>query len=495
MLTSEPTKTASSPSFTLKDWQGGYRSQPEEFAYWINDIEGQIPPELTGTLFRNGPGLLDTNGYPVKHPFDGDGLINSIAFQDGRAFFRSRYVRTEGYVAEQKAGKPVYRGVFGTQKPGGVLSNAFDLKLKNIANTHIVYWADKLLALWEAAEPHRLDPRTLETLGLDYLDGQIQPGGAFTAHPKIDPGHHDGQQRLVGFSVKTGLSSTITLYEFGPDGEPFSRHSHTVPGFAFLHDFALTPNYAIFFQNPVSFNPMPFILGLKGAAECIAFNDKAPTKIVVIPRDGQGQVQFIDTDSCFVFHHANAFEQDGQIVVDSIRYGDFPSLKGGEDYMNVDFSQVPEGQLWRFRIDLAAGTAASTPLIERSVEFPTLDPEQVGRNYRYVFIGATHSAVGNAPLQAVLKRNLETGQEQIWSAAPRGFIGEPVFVPRPQPQSEDDGWVLVLVYNAERGCSDLVLLDGRNLEADPVARLKLQHHIPYGLHGSFVPTYFGPSAE
>lgn len=491
MPTTETRTAANRSAYTVEDWCGGYRSQPEEFSYEIDQIEGEIPADLEGTLFRNGPGLLDINGYPVKHPFDGDGLINSIAFRSGRAFFRSRFVRTEGYVAEQAAGKPLYRGVFGSQKPGGPIANAFDLQLKNIANTHIVYWGGKLLALWEAAQPHRLDPHTLETLGLDDLQGRVPAGGAFTAHPKIDPGHH-GQPRLVGFSVKTGLSSTITLHEFDLDGQPLSSHSHTVPGFAFLHDFALTPRYAVFFQNPVSFNPLPFLLGLKGAAECIAFNPKAPTRAIVIPRDGQGQPQFIDTDPCFVFHHANAFEQAGTLVIDSVRYRDFPSLKGGETYRTVNFAEVPEGQLWRFTLDLAAGSATSAPLVNRSVEFPTLSPELVGQPYRYLYIGTPHSAGGNAPLQALLKYDLSTGQQQLWSAAPRGFVGEPVFVPRPGAIAEDDGWLLVLVYNAERACSEVVILGASDLAAAPVARLLLRHHVPYGLHGSFVAQYFGP---
>jgi all-trans-8'-apo-beta-carotenal 15,15'-oxygenase len=62
-IPSPPSPTA---SFTMEDWRGGYRSQPEEFDYWIDDIEGGIPPELTGTLFRNGPGLT---GYQRRnHP-------------------------------------------------------------------------------------------------------------------------------------------------------------------------------------------------------------------------------------------------------------------------------------------------------------------------------------------------------------------------------------------------------------------------------------------
>jgi len=474
----------------MEDWRSGYRSQPKEYSYWITDIEGVIPPDLEGTLFRNGPGLLDIHGHEVKHPFDGDGMISSVAIQHGRAYFRNRYVRTAGYVAEQQAKKPLYRGVFGTQRPGGPLANAFDLTFKNIANTHVIHWGGKLLALWEGAEPHRLEPTSLDTLGLDYLNGLIAPGGAFTAHPKVDPGHH-GDPRLVGFSVKTGLSSTLTLYELDGEGTLLNQRSQTMPGFAFIHDFAITPNYAIFFQNPVSFGPLPFLLGLKGAAECIRFDPKQPTKIWLIPRRG-GEVQVIDADPCFVFHHANAYEQEGQVIVESVCYDRFPSLEGSASYKEVDFEAVPAGQLWRFALDLDTNTAQVTPLITRCVEFPTLHPDQVGRPHRYLYIGAAHAPSGNAPLQALLKLDQHTGESQLWSAAPRGFMGEPLFVPRPQATQEDDGWLLVLMYNAERRCSELVILAAQDITAGPIARLKLPHHVPYGLHGSFVSQYFGP---
>jgi all-trans-8'-apo-beta-carotenal 15,15'-oxygenase len=483
------------PSFDMDDWRSGYRSQPEEFAYWIDDIEGSIPVDLEGTLFRNGPGLLDIHGHRLKHPFDGDGMISSIAFKEGRAYYRNRFVRTEGYVAEQAAGKPLYRGVFGTQKPGGWLANLFDLRLKNIANTHVIYWGGKLLALWEAAEPHRLDPATLETLGLDDLDGLLEPGDAFAAHPKIDPGQPEQGQppRLVNFSIKTGLSSTIRIHEFAPSGDRVTSYQRSIPGFAFMHDCMITPNYVIFFQNPVSFNPFPFLLGLKGAGECVEFNPKATTNIILIPRHNDAPLKSIEAPAGFVFHHANAFEQDGKVFVDSIVYQDFPTLDEGMSFKDVDFSQVPEGQLWRFELDLAAETSEATCLINRGCEFPALHPNHVGQSYRYLYIGAAHSPEGNAPLQALLKRDLVTGEEQLWSEAPRGFISEPVFVPRPQGQAEDDGWLLVLTYNAARRCSDLIILDARDITPGPIARLKLQHHVPYGLHGSFVSEYFGPA--
>ena len=154
-------------------WERGFQSLWDEHDYWIDEVEGTIPPDLHGTLWRNGPGVLDRGGQRFGHPFDGDGMICRIAFGDGRAHFRNRFVRTGGWLREQRAGKIVYRGVFGTDKPGGFLRNAFDFRLKNIANTNVVYWAGKLWALWEAAQPHRLDPWTLETMGLDDLGGRL----------------------------------------------------------------------------------------------------------------------------------------------------------------------------------------------------------------------------------------------------------------------------------------------------------------------------------
>ncbi|PLZ86646.1 hypothetical protein CI593_18255 [Fischerella thermalis CCMEE 5194] len=53
------------------------------------------------------------------------------------------------------------------------------------------------------------------------------------------------------------------------------------------------------------------------------------------------------------------------------------------------------------------------------------------------------------------------------------------------PIEDDDGWVITLVYDATYNCSDVVILDGKNLEKGAIARLHLKHHIPYGLHGSF----------
>ncbi|NEP03135.1 MAG: carotenoid oxygenase family protein [Symploca sp. SIO2E9] len=482
--------------YNRQDWQQGYQSQPNEYNYWIDDFEGEIPTDLHGTLFRNGPGLLDINGQYFHHPFDGDGMICAISFDQGKAHFCNRFVRTEGFLAEQQAQTILYRGVFGTQKPGGLLANIFDLRLKNIANTNIIYWGGKLLALWEAAEPYRLDPKTLETLGKDYLDGVLAEGEAFGAHPWIDPSCEldGGAPCLVNFAIKPGLSTKITIYEFDPVGKLLRSRARIIPGFAFIHDFAITPNYCIFFQNPVSFNPFPFALGMRGAGECLKFMPGRPTRIVLIPRHGQQPMQILETSSGFVFHHANAFEQDGKIYVDSICYDKLPEVEANSDFREVNFEALSPGKLWRFSIDQKANSGISQVqsqlLSEQCCEFPHIHPEYVGRPYRYLFIGAAHNRTGNAPLQAILKRDMVTSESQLWSAAPKGYVSEPVFVPQPGGLQEDDGWVLTMVYDAQHHRSELVILDAGDLSRGPIARLHLKHHIPYGLHGSWSNSVF-----
>ncbi|QPN60738.1 carotenoid oxygenase family protein [Synechococcus sp. CBW1002] len=496
----------SGAAYDRADWASAFRNVLGELdRVPLNAVRGTIPPDLAGTLYRNGPGRLERGGHWLHHPFDGDGMITALRFEAGQAVLTNRFVRTEGWLEEEAAGRFLYRGVFGSQKPGGLLANAFDLRMKNIANTHVVRLGDQLLALWEASSPHALDPDTLETRGLTLLDGVLGKGEAFSAHPRFDPGHH-GEARMVTFGVKAGPRSTIRLMEFaasGPRaGQLLADRHDSVAGFAFLHDFAITPRYAVFLQNAVAFNPLPFVAGLKGAAQCLASKPGEQGHFLIVPRPGATAAGdsaaeptapiVVPAPEGFVFHHLNAFEDaaTGELVVDSIFYDDFPSIDPGVDFRAVDFDTLPAGRLVRTRIDLEHRTAASTVLEERCCEFAMVNPERQGLDARYGWTAVAECERGNAPLQAIEKLDLHTCERRVWSAAPRGFVSEPVMVPRPAtatsaPRAEDDGWVLNLVWNGARCASDLVILHAADLSEQAVLELPLA--IPYGLHGSWAP--------
>jgi all-trans-8'-apo-beta-carotenal 15,15'-oxygenase len=464
------------------DWLRGYTSLTEERDYWIDDIEGNLPADLCGTLYRNGPGLLERGGQSVQHPFDGDGMICAFDFTgDGRVRFRNRYVRTAGFVAESKAGRFLQRGVFGTQKPGGWLANAFDLRTKNIANTNVAYSPKKLLALWEGGKPYALDPQTLETIGEDDLGGALAGNANFAAHPHYD--RRTGE--MVNFGIQPGLSSTIALYTLDADLNVTAQYRWEVPGFAFIHDFALTDDYAVFFQNPVTVNPLPYWFGFRGPAECLVFQPDRPTKVHLLPRRG-GRLRTYETDACFVFHHVNAHIADDVLTVDSIAYETFPSLEPGTMYRQVEIEKIAASQLFRFTINLKTGASRRERLLERAVEFPSIHPARVGIPHRWAFMAMADAPTGNAPLQGVLAYDTHTGETQTYSFAPSGYVGEPVFVPTPGAAEENAGYLLQMVFDAQRGTSGLAIFDARHVARGPLARLHLRDIVPYGLHGQFV---------
>jgi len=489
---------AAAPAYDRADWASAFRNVVVELdGVELTAARGTIPPELEGTLYRNGPGRLERGGQWVHHPFDGDGMITALRFAGGKAELRNRFVRTEGWQAEELADKFLYRGVFGTQKPGGAVANAFDLRLKNIANTHVVRLGDQLLALWEAAEPHALDPDTLETRGLSLLDGVLKKGEAFSAHPRFDPGHH-GAPRMVTFGVKAGPRSTIRLMEFAVEddaasgvkaGQLLSDRNDSFGGFAFLHDFAITPNWAVFLQNAIAFNPLPYVAGRKGAAQCLQSQPGGQAKFWLIPRDGgafAGQKpRIVNAPDGFVFHHLNAWEEGESVVVESIYYADFPSIGPDEDFRSIDFELLPVGLLEQCRINLSDSTVVTTRLSERCCEFAMVNPDREGLPCRFAWMAVAERETGNDPLQAIKKLDLQSGERCVWSAAPRGFVSEPLMVPRPGATAEDDGWVLCLVWNGARCASDLVILDAASLAE--VAVLELPLAVPHGLHGSWAP--------
>jgi len=186
-----------------------------------------------------------------------------------------------------------------------------------------------------------------------------------------------------------------------------------------------------------------------------------------------------------VFHHLNAWEEGDAVVVESIYYSDFPSIGPDEDFRSVNFELLPEGLLEQCRIDLASGMVNTTRLSERCCEFAMVNPEREGLPARFAWMAVAERETGNDPLQAIKKLDLSSGERRVWSAAPRGFVSEPLMVPRPGATTEDDGWVLCLVWNGARCASDLVILDAASLVE--VAVLELPLAVPHGLHGSWAP--------
>ena len=97
-------------AYDRSDWSSAFRNVGVELnAVPLVAARGTIPSELAGTLYRNGPGRLERGGHWVHHPFDGDGMITALRFEAGSLQLSNRFVRTEGWLAEEAADKAELR--------------------------------------------------------------------------------------------------------------------------------------------------------------------------------------------------------------------------------------------------------------------------------------------------------------------------------------------------------------------------------------------------
>ncbi|WP_309243438.1 carotenoid oxygenase family protein [Halorubrum ezzemoulense] len=89
--------------------------------------------------------------------------------------------------------------------------------------------------------------------------------------------------------------------------------------------------------------------------------------------------------------------------------------------------------------------------------------------------------------QDITKVDVDTGTAHRWRESGT-HPGEPLFVPAPEAENEDDGVLLSVVLDPEADRSRLVCLNAETL--GELGRAELPHRLPFGFHGQF----YGPVA-
>lgn len=142
-------------------WRGGLEpcGDVERYEVPAARLEGTLPPELRGTLYRIGPGRSRVGENRYGHWFDGDGQVTAVEFDgpSNRAFVTSRFVRTERFLAQEEFGVDGFatRGAW-TQASGGLFSNLFRIPT-NPSNTSVLVHQDRVLALCEGGLPFEVE--------------------------------------------------------------------------------------------------------------------------------------------------------------------------------------------------------------------------------------------------------------------------------------------------------------------------------------------------
>src|SRR4051812_23020049 len=106
----EPFMTTALKTETPAPYMGLFETLPREHGFEPLRIEGTLPADLLGTLYRNGPSRFESFGYKYQHLFDGDGGVSAVRFTGTGALGAAKVVQSEGLLEEQRAGRRLYGG-------------------------------------------------------------------------------------------------------------------------------------------------------------------------------------------------------------------------------------------------------------------------------------------------------------------------------------------------------------------------------------------------
>ena len=425
--------------------QGNFAPVTEEVTTVDLKVTGEIPKDLNGRYFRNGanPRVSVSSDW-----FLGEGMIHGVEIQNGKAnWYRNRYIQTP-LLNEDVMTREVMR------IPGN-----------SLANTHIVGHGGKVLALQEMHAPYELT-KELETVGSYDFGGKLERN--MTAHPKICP--KTGEMLFFGYGV---MPPFLTYHRVSASGELVQSEEIDVKAATMVHDFAITENYAIFLDLPMLWDMKKFLEpGIP-----VNYDESYGARIGVMPRNGSSaDVRWFEIDPCYIYHTMNAYEFGEEIVFTA------PKLVG---YTSVGMDNPPISKLNQWVINLKTGKVKETQIDDLGVDFPEVPPTHVGQPHRFGYameFGTTGMPWG----LGYHKYDFVSGGKTSHRLKNGRTGGEACFVPTENAKSEDDGYLMTYVHDPEDNKSELVILNAKQIDDEPIARIHLPVRVPAGFHGSWI---------
>jgi all-trans-8'-apo-beta-carotenal 15,15'-oxygenase len=437
-------------------------------------VQGQLPAGLRGTLYRNGPGLMERAGQRYQHWFDGDGLVQAWQFGDGGVHHTGRFVQTRKFRQEQAAGAfllPAFGTAIPAQRP---VRGPDDV---NTANTSVTVQNGRLYALWEGGSATELDPQTLRTVGPKAWSADLR-GVPFSAHPKRET---DGT--LWNFGTFAGK---LVIYQISAAGDLLRSQVLNLPTAAMVHDFAVSQRFITFLLPPLTMD-MAAVRDGASMVEGMRWDAKAPMRVVVIDKTSLTVRRTLELPPELVFHFGNAWDDGDTLRLDYVK-------SDVEEFLSGRFNTMLKGHEAQhgapstpqfLALDLRSGRVQRHSRRE-SVEFPQVDPRVVAQRNRYVYYptqrGLPDSAWGFNALQRL---DVETGRTDAFSFGAQVLLEEHLLVPKPGSTREGQGWLLGTGFDVQRQRSFATVFDAEALSAGPLAQVWLPYWVPLGFHGCF----------
>ena len=445
----------------------------------LNDlvVEGEIPKEIYGSYYRNGPDPQFPPKGDEYHWFAGDGMIHAFHFENGKVSYKNRWVRTSKWKQERESG----RSLINPLNPMDVDPEWNSENEDGTANTSIIFHAGKLLALEEGHHPFELDSISLESKGAQNYDNKLL--SPMTAHPKIDP--LTGYMHGFSYTVGDFFSTRMSYFVIDEKGSLVKYEEFDAPYSSMVHDFMVTSEHVIFPVFPLS---MDMQRAMEGKPP-IAWEPDKGTHIGVMPKDGSvADIKWYTDDPCYVFHPMNAYTEDNKIIADVMQFEEaplFPHVDG-----SMGDPKKAEAKLNRWVIDLSSNSSniKKNYLDDDLGEFPRVDERYAMMKYRHGYYAAgIGEHIPGTSFNSIAHFDHVKGEKSFLQLSKNDAVGEPVFIPKKDDSEEGDGYLIATAYRGEENRSDLLILDAQNIESGPIATAKLPHRIPFGFHGNWRP--------
>ncbi len=446
------------------------------------EVIGEVPKDLNGVYLRNGPNPK----YQPRgryHVFDGDGMLHAVEFQNGKATYRNRFVRTEGLAMEEAAGQAIWRGLI--DRPDRSLETAWgsDHFLKDNSNTDVVIHNGRALStFYQCGDAYLQDPRTLEPLGrLDLASMGIR---SLSAHSMVD--EHTGELLWFDYSTQPPY---MTYGVISAAGELVHHVPIDLPGARLPHTLAFTEHYTILMDLPLFWDPEL----MKNDIHKVTFFPELPSRFGIIPRHGAADsIRWFEAEPAYVYHISNAWEEGDELVLDACRMGTpepppIPADASASEISRMMAWGKLDARLYRWRFNLATGETREAWRDERFTEFPMVNGRYAGRKTRYAYHMLVSQTNPTLKFTGLAKYDLDTGAAEVHEFGAGRYGSETPFAPRDGANGEDDGYLVTFVSNEADRSSELQVFDAAALSDGPVGRVKLPVTVPPGFHSCWGP--------
>lgn len=445
-------------------------------------VEGEIPKDLNGTFYRNGPNpqLPPKNDY---HFFTGDGMVHAFTIANGRVSHKNRWARTERFRLEQRVGESLFSGMNPLDTPPEYLDFVLNDK-EGVANTSIVLHGERMLLLEEGHLPFEMDPDTLESHGAWNFYGKLNT--TMSAHPKVDP--LTGEMLFHAYMATGPFTDDMGLYRVNAQGHMTQANLFKAPYSAMVHDFVVTENFILFPVMPIAGDMERAMTGLPP----FAWQPELGTRVGVMPRDGTpADLRWIEGDACYVFHFMNGRDENGVITIEACHFDSpplFPMADGTPTPPNIH----PSIARWTIDMNAANPRLKAEYLADHGAEFPVIDPRFAMRDYAHGWYTSSDRSIparipdSDVVYNAIVHFNVKTQTEDTY-AFEAGYVSEPMFVPRNAGAAEGEGYVLTCVYDIPSNTSALCVFDAQNIQAGPLGKAQVSHRVPVCFHGTWRP--------